>query len=476
MRLALRLAALTGSLAIAWGASRAADADGPTNLPGEDRLVQAPKDKIPPATDKGPPDKEKAPPPKAKEPAPAEQAAAADNRPTEQIDLANLPPRSPPQFLGDFLGSYVARRFTATSSVTLATTIPAQLVTSQVIVDGRPVNVKVLVPGRVVSRTLIGRPADLEVLVPNAFLGAFKIAENESPKPEDRVFLTYDFFNNVRLPLTAGGTFPIVPVNSGGSSVGVGLVALSHLDVHREVLGFEKTFFDGQASFGLRVPMIQVEGGRATVDGLQITLPPVRGVNVTASADVGGDVGIAGSHLGDLSLILKYALYNDHSTGDVVSTGLLLTVPTGDNLRTLDERIINPVLGEPFAGFIWNSQRVYVQGFSSICFALGPSDVTHWFNDLGVGYWLYRAEAGDRLLKGVVPTFEVHVDTPLNHRDGFQPGPDTRPLIGVDVVDLTAGVHVVFGHNSTLTVGGCVPVTGPLLNDFEIIAQLNVRF
>src|SRR5262249_29857955 len=57
--------------------------------------------------------------------------------------------------------------------------------------------------------------------------GAFKIADNESPRPQDRVFVNYNYFDRIL-----------------GTSV----------DLNRETLGFEKTFLDGNASVGMRVP------------------------------------------------------------------------------------------------------------------------------------------------------------------------------------------------------------------------------
>lgn len=67
--------------------------------------------------------------------------------------------------------------------------------------------------------------------------GALKIAENESPLPQDRVFLTYNYYSEV--------------LDS---------------DFHRETLGFEKTFLGGEASIGLRVPAFEFrETRRSTI-------------------------------------------------------------------------------------------------------------------------------------------------------------------------------------------------------------------
>ncbi len=54
---------------------------------------------------------------------------------------------------------------------------------------------------------------------------SFKIAENESPRPVDRVFVTYNYYNDV-------------DVFHFGSS---------RSDLHREMIGFEKTFLGGDA-------------------------------------------------------------------------------------------------------------------------------------------------------------------------------------------------------------------------------------
>src|SRR5262249_42311373 len=69
-----------------------------------------------------------------------------------------------------------------------------------------------------------GRPQQLlatrSVLVPQSGRGPYKIAENESPRPQDRVFLSYNYFNDTSTAFSG----------------------LPHSDLHRETFGFEKTF------------------------------------------------------------------------------------------------------------------------------------------------------------------------------------------------------------------------------------------
>ncbi len=93
--------------------------------------------------------------------------------------------------------------------------------------------------------------------------GPFKIGENESPLPQDRVFLTYNFYTEVL-----------------GS------------DFHRETLGFEKTILGGEASLGLRVPFSQFRGD---------------------------------FEIDDLSLIYKHKLL--HRGGFTLSGGMAVTIP-----------------------------------------------------------------------------------------------------------------------------------------------------
>ena len=96
-------------------------------------------------------------------------------------------------------------------------------------------------------------------------------------------------------------------------------------------------------------------------------------------------------------------------------------------------------------------------------------DVTLLFNDVGLNYWLYR-NPSLRYVDFIVPSFEVHVTTPLNHRSA-------NDLLDVpDLVVLTGGVHVGLFRNGTLSLGIAVPVTGPQPFHIEAFTQLNWRF
>ncbi|MFO0809899.1 MAG: hypothetical protein U0746_14860 [Gemmataceae bacterium] len=242
--------------------------------------------------------------------------------------------------------------------------------------------------------------------------GAFKIAENESPRPQDRLLASYNYYDHVRG----------VPI-----------------EVHRETIGFEKTILDGNASIGLRLPFFQ-----------------------NHAAGVGTE-----SEVSDLTAIFKYAVVNEPNR--VLSTGLALTMPTSDIPTVLilqpngfDE--VHATLIQPFVGYSWSANDFFVHGFSSVMVPTDWRDAPWLFNDVGVGYWLLR---GEGWVTGVVPTFEVHVNTPLRHRGapGF-----------ADSVDLTLGSYFYLGERVTLGTAVGTPVTGPKLFAVEGLVNLNWRF
>jgi hypothetical protein len=262
---------------------------------------------------------------------------------------------------------------------------------------------------------------------PQLSYASFKIAENESPRPTDRVFVTYNYYDG--LP-----TSPFTP----------------QFDVHRETIGFEKTFLDGSASIGLRVPFIQLSGPENVFNAFNVR----------------------DGQFGDVSVIAKYAFYDDRSTGNLISGGLMVTAPTGEDTYMVNGETVHSTLLQPWVGTIWGlSDRVFVQGFSSIVLPSDHRDVTAWFNDIGVGYWLRRGEF-DRFFHGIVPTAEVHVGTPLTNRgDG-----DINRVQFPDYVSLVGGVNFIFWRNSSFGLAAGAPVTGNKPWDFETHVSLNFQF
>ncbi len=252
----------------------------------------------------------------------------------------------------------------------------------------------------------------------------FKITDNESPRPVDRVYFSYNNYANV-----------------GGSQVGPGIGSIT---VNRELVGFEKTFLSGDASIGLRLPFIQING----------------------FSEIQSQV------VGDLSIIAKFAWINDRQTGNVFSTGLVVTAPTGggdSNILLADGSLApHSTLFQPWAGWIYNWRDLYFQGFSSVVVPSDSRDPSILFNSIAMGYWLYRSN-NDRFLQGFVPTVEVHVNTPLNHDN------PNDVIFFENQVNLTTGAYVVFPR---MTLGGavCIPLVGPKPYSIEAMASMNFRF
>jgi hypothetical protein len=128
---------------------------------------------------------------------------------------------------------------------------------------------------------------------------------------------------------------------------------------------------------------------------------------------------------------------------------------------------------QPFVGYLWRRGRFYLHGFAALDVPTSARDVTMVYNDVGIGYYAYRNADATGLLMALVPTFEVHINTPVTHGDYNNP----LDLTGTaDVVNLTYGLSALIGQNSVLTFGIVTPVTVPRPFDFEAIVLLNFRF
>jgi len=287
--------------------------------------------------------------------------------------------------------------------------VPGQFVNINPRRDGTPI----LVPATVTSQGLPIGPQ----------YNGFKVTDNESPRPTNRLYFTYNHFSDVNRSL--------IPAS------------IPSVSIDRQLLGFERTFMQGNASFGMRLPFIQFNGSQ----------------------------GIESNVVGDLSFLFKYAWLNDRETGNVVSTGLIVTAPTGGGPDyVLSDGLTAPrsTLIQPWAGFIYNLPNLFFQGFSSIVVPTDSRDPTILFNSIGAGYWLYR-NPKDRFITGFVPVLEFHLNTPLNHRN------INDAIFFQDQFNITTGAFVSFPR---MTLGGavCVPVVGPRPYDIEAIASLNFNF
>jgi hypothetical protein len=226
-------------------------------------------------------------------------------------------------------------------------------------------------------------------------------------------------------------------------------IDLHGVDIYREMFGLEKTFLDNAASIGLRLPL-----------------------NTLSASSTTAGLGGTDTDVGDLTVILKYAFWQDNSK--VFSGGLAVTAPTGpSHFAGSNVPIAHDTILQPFVGYLWAGERWFVHGFSGLEIPTETRDVTVLFNSVGIGYVFSRGSPEDRLLTAIVPTFEVHVTDPLNHRGAFR---INDPAGSADVVDLTMATTFELCRRSNLSIGVVAPVTGPKPFDVEALVQLNWFF
>jgi len=355
---------------------------------------------------------------------------------------------SAPQMIGDFGGTTIRRTILVPVTVTK---------TNFEILDINSPNQQSVPSATVVNsveRTTILVPVSVTSPLASRTGSGFKIADNASPLPTDRVYFSFNYFDSLNGTggSTPGGTFnsPIV-IDPQGSPFGSGLFSTTtvpgviapnpRLNLNREIFGLEKTFWDGNASAEVRVPIYQSQGS------------------------FGG--GFQGDGLGDITAIVKFALINN-SEGNVLSVGLATTFPTGPSIQTFQGNI-NSVLLQPFAGYIVNFGDAFIQGFSSVVAPTESKDIALAFNDIGAGYRLYRGDSGS-LVSYITPVGEAHVTTPLESRNA------NTAIWVPDIVSFTGGVHIGLGERTRLSLAANLPVTGPQPYDAEYMAQINFRY
>jgi hypothetical protein len=254
------------------------------------------------------------------------------------------------------------------------------------------------------------------------FHSAINISENEIPRPMDRAYVMYNYYSDVAASGLAFGS--------------------TGAQVHREMVGGEKTFLSGNASVGVRLPVFEIFG--------------------TSSE--------ASSQLGNTSLIFKYAFLNNRRTGDVFSAGMVLSLPTGVALKVPGQSSVNSTYFQPWAGGIFHIGNVYFIDFTSIAAPTDARDVTLFFESFGVGYWAYRNPDRNAWFRGIIPTVEFHANIPLNHQ-----GLSSVPIGFPNMVDFTGGCYFLI-RRAFLGMAAGTPLTGPRPYGVEGMVSLNYFF
>ena len=281
---------------------------------------------------------------------------------------------------------------------------------------------------------VVGRlPNGTPVALPS--IRSFKVGDAESPQPQDRTFINYNYFDNLYGEIN----------KRFGADV-------SNIHVSKETLIFEKTFCDENASVEARLPLYSTTA--------QSSIPGLNGSSST---------------YGDLSLLGKFVLVVYPEQNMLLSGGLALTVPTGPS-SLMESSIgsrVHCVTLQPFLASKWERDRWNVLGFTSLDVPIDGSDATLFYNDLSVQYTLYKNETRGAVLNAIVPLAELHLTTPLNHQ-GILSGTD--PTGTPDMLDVSAAIEVRFLDRIKLVVGMVAPVVGPHLMDLEVISQFKVTY
>jgi hypothetical protein len=264
----------------------------------------------------------------------------------------------------------------------------------------------------------------------------FKISENQSPRPQDRVFFGFNYYNNLNNTINLRDLSPV-----------------TQMKAYIYTFGLEKTFNNGMGSIGIRLPLDNLT---ANSFGNVISTP-------TTTA------------LSNLTVFAKYILCQNPRTGSLVSACFAITPETGPG-RFAGAPYLFPLNGTYFQsclGYIYNYNRWYLQGFSGFSFSANPNEVALMYNDIGIGYFLIRNNDRNAFLTALAPTFELHVNSPLNHRNPFN---RFDLASSPDSVDLTYGLSFGFKNTAVLTAAFVTPVAIPRPFDSEAILMLNIFF
>jgi hypothetical protein len=299
--------------------------------------------------------------------------------------------------------------------------------------------------------------------MPGNAIPRFKMAENTSPLPMDRVYFDFSSYSNV-------------PLTDTPSSVSA------------YAAGFEKAFWGGRMSVEVRAPMATTLDNDVYFDG-------------TSTTQTG--------QFGDLAVALKTLLIRREKF--LLSGGLAMTAPTArDSQIFMTQQSAAPALlleNEsvhlmPFLGGLWtpndrwfgigyvqvdvDASGDFIAGFDP--FSTTPTeqaigryyDSTVLFADLGLGYWARRSNDRSRCLTGLAYVVEWHLNQSLESQQVLSSGNFDvgTPASNISFTDMTCGLHLELYKMTTVTCAYCFPLTsdGDRQFDSQFRLFLNRRF
>ena len=215
--------------------------------------------------------------------------------------------------------------------------------------------------------------------------------------------------------------------------------------------------------------------------------------------------GVQGSNAGNMAVITKRLLHRNDISSSVLGFGLSL--PTGTNVSGNVDDVgysfqneathIVPYLGylrtpndrSFFHAFLTgdvaaNGNPIFASTIGQSSIELGTLTPQSLMSiDVGMGRWLYR-DSQAPVVTGIASMLEFHYTTTLSDADEIGSVIDTTILeFGnrrnrSDVLNITAGIHVELGQDTSLRVAAALPITEDPDRDFdaEVVAQFIHRF
>jgi hypothetical protein len=280
-----------------------------------------------------------------------------------------------------------------------------------------------------------------------------KVSEGDSPVPLDRVFYRFNAYSNLD---PSRHQSPRSPYN--------------RVNLFTNVFGFEKRVFGDLASIGVRVP---INGIEARSRGAYLRPVPGPGDQTVL---VPGVPDHNTFQLGNINTIFKVRLMEDRAAGNFVSAGAALSFPTATT-ASIDPGPSTAAVLQPFLGYLHTGERFYVQGFTAITMPLVTVQTMILFTDLGFGYWVYRDANPTAFLTGIAPTFEMHLNAPLQSPERFSTLLNATGFLPFYTqFNLTFGGTFEFRSKATLGLAFVLPTASPLPFDYEFLAHFNYRW
>jgi len=295
--------------------------------------------------------------------------------------------------------------------------------------------------------------------LPGGAIPRFKMAEDTSPMPVDRVYFNYDYYSNVQLTSQPFSLNAFTP-------------------------GFEKTFLGGAMSVEVRLPMASSLDDTVFLDGS------------TRSGE---------GEIGNLGVTVKAVLFATDKAA--ISGGLCIDCPTAPNetcYATQDPfsngiRILNQSVHLlPFVGGLWTpNDRLFCIGFMQLDIDANGDAVNNVLNDSGfvtvspagryyeqtmlyldgvAGYWIRRDNDPQRWLNGIAVFGELHGNQSLNTSAALSTVVGTMAGNNISILDMTVGADFQFGPLTTVTAAYCTPLTAQREFDGQFRLMFNRRF